>query len=466
MMESKRSHSMTSGRDGKTTPPETLPGPEGQEAGVRTTEIGGVLVPESPASVEETGLDPEVLLNLTLKLAFVSPHFSSGSTARQLHLPFALATELLERLRAEKLVEVLGEEGPLGYRFRITQSGRERAAWLMAISGYVGPAPVSLQAYSAMLARQLPHLPEISAAAVTTAISELVLSELSVEIAGLAASSGRSLFLYGPPGNGKTSLGKLIHRAFRGSFWIPHCIGVDNHIIRVFDQQCHTEAGEDVPREASGRTDQRWVRVHRPFVVVGGELTLADLDLIYDSARGYYEAPLHLKANGGTFLLDDFGCQSTPPNQLLNRWIVPLEHQIDYLTLQTGQQIQVPFRNMLVISTNLDPDKVMAPGLLRRMGYRLCVKDPSPQQYAIIFARYAAGCGIEVPPGLLEWLLGRYQAEQRRLHGCEPRDLLERVRDICNYRGLPVALTTEVMNLAWTGYFLNKAPESDDIVTK
>jgi hypothetical protein len=460
MMESKRSHSMASGPGAKTATPETSPNSEGQERGVCTTEIGGVLVPESPASLDQAGVDPEVLLNLTLKLAYVSTHFSTGSTSRQLHLPFPLAAELLERLREEKMVEVLGEEGPLGYRFRITQPGRERAAWLMAISGYVGPAPVSLQAYSAMLALQLPHLPAVSAEAVTSAISDLVLSELSVEIAGLAASSGRSLFLYGPPGNGKTSLGRLIHRAFQGSFWIPHCIGVENHIIRVFDPQCHTEASADIPREASARSDQRWVRVRRPLVVVGGELTLADLDLIYDSARGYYEAPLHLKANGGTFLLDDFGSQSTPPNQLLNRWIVPLEHQFDYLTLGTGQQIQVPFRNLLVISTNLDPDKVMAPGLLRRMGYRLCVGDPSPQQYALIFSRYAAKCSLEVPPGLLDWLLGRYQAENRRLHGCEPRDLIDRARDICNYRGLPVVLTTEIVNLAWSGYFLNKALET------
>ena len=460
MMEPKRSHSMASGLGAKAASSETSPKREGQERGVRTIEIGGVLVPESPASLGDAGIDPEVLVNLTLKLAYISPQFSTGSTSRELHLPFALAAELLERLRAEKMVEVLGDEGPLGYRFRITQPGRERAVWLMAVSGYVGPAPVSLQAYSAMLALQLPRLPKASAQAVTSAISDLVLSEISVEIAGLAVSSGRSLFLYGPPGNGKTSLGKLIHRAFQGSFWIPHCIGVENHIIRIFDQQCHTEASADIPREASEKSDQRWVRIRRPFVVVGGELTLADLDLSYDTARGYYEAPLHLKANGGTFLLDDFGCQSTPPNQLLNRWIVPLENQLDYLTLRTGQQIQVPFRNMLVISTNLDPDKVMAPGLLRRMGYRLCVSDPSPQQYALIFSRYAAGCGSEVPPGLLDWLLGRYQAEHRRLHGCEPRDLIDRARDICNYRGRPVALTPEIMNLAWTGYFLNKALET------
>jgi len=177
------------------------------------------------------------------------------------------------------------------------------------------------------------------------------------------------------------------------------------------------------------------------------------LDLIYDSARRYYEAPLHMKANGGVFLLDDFGCQRTPPNELLNRWIVPLEQRIDYLTLATGQQIQVPFRNMLVVSTNLDVHQVMAPGLLRRIGYRVCLENPSPERFAAIFSRYAASCGLEVPQRLLEWLLARYEAERRPLRSCEPRDLVERARDVCKYRGWREALTQDILSLAWKGYF-------------
>jgi predicted ATPase with chaperone activity len=422
-------------------------------------EVGGVLLPEMPSSLKATGIDPEVLLNLALKLAYISPHFDTESAAQQLRLPLSLTADLLEQLRVQKLLEVLGGSGAFTYRFRITQAGRERGEWLMAISGYVGPAPVSLQAYRSMLQLQLLRLPDAAPQDVATALADLVLPEQTVELAGLAVSSGRCLFLYGPPGNGKTSLGRQLHQALQGSLWIPHCLGIENQIIRVFDRQCHVEAVEDLPQEAARRYDERWVRIRRPFVLVGGELTLQDLDLIYDSARRYYEAPLHFKANGGSFLLDDFGCQRTPPNELLNRWIVPLEQQVDYLTLRTGQQIQVPFRNMLVISTNRDPHEVMAPGLLRRMGYRVQLADPSPEHFALIFTRYAARHGLESPPELLEWLLARYRTEQRPLRSCQPRDLVERVRDICKFRGWRVELTRELMTLAWKGYFGSEAPD-------
>ena len=396
---------------------------------------------------------------MALKLACISPQFDTEWATRQLRLPLSLTADLLEQLRVQKLIEVLGGAGPFTYRFRVTQAGRERGEWLMAISGYVGPAPVSLPAYTAMLHRQLPRLPNASPQTVAAALSDLVLPEQTAELAGLAALSGRSLFLYGPPGNGKTTLGRLLHQALPGGLWVPHCIGVENQIIRVFDRQVHRDTTQELPSEVTRRYDERWVFIRRPFILVGGELTLDDLDLIYDSARRYYEAPLHFKANGGIFLLDDFGCQRTPPNELLNRWIVPLEQHVDYLTLRTGQQIQVPFRSLLVISTNRDPEEVMAPGLLRRMGYRVQPGRPLAGGLCTHLDRYAARCGLESSPELLAWLLARYQAEQRPLRSCEPRDLVERVRDICQYRGWRVALTQEVMSLAWKGYFGSDAPD-------
>jgi len=443
-----------------------LPGPSRERAvtaeeqgdGPRVIEIGGCLLPAAPTSLADTGVAPDVLLNLALKFAYVTPYFDTELAASRLRLPLGLVGDLLEQLRSEKLIEVLGGAGPFTYRFRITDLGRERGQWLMAISGYIGPAPVSVHAYDAMTERQGALLPDVTPQDVAAAVSGLVLPEQTVELAGLAACSGRSLFLFGPPGNGKTTLGRLLHRALRGSLWIPYCLGVENQIIRVFDRHCHTESIEDLPRDVQPKHDQRWVRVRRPLIVVGGELALDDLDLIYDSARRYYEAPLHMKANGGVFLLDDFGCQRTAPTALLNRWIIPLEQRIDYLTLASGQQIRVPFRNMLIVSTNLDVNQVMAPGLLRRMGYRLCLDNPSPQRYAAIFQRYAAQCGLEVPAGLLEWLLARYRAENRPLRGCEPRDLVERARDICQYHGWPAVLTEEILSLAWRGYFGADAP--------
>ena len=199
-------------------------------------------------------------------------------------------------------------------------------------------------------------------------------------MAGLAVSSGRSLFVYGPSGNGKSSLGRQIHSALRGDFWIPYCVAVRNSVIRLFDEQVHQRV--EVGGDKAAAIDQRWVRIRRPLVVVGGELTLEYLDLVYSPSLRYYEAPPHLKANGGVFLVDDFGRERVSPHQLLNRFITPMEHQFDYFTLSTGQKIQVPLRQVLIIATNLSLDTVTDPAFLRRMGYRLCLEAPTPEQYA------------------------------------------------------------------------------------
>jgi hypothetical protein len=289
---------------------------------------------------------------------------------------------------------------------------------------------------------------------VATAISDLVLPQNVVELASLAGSSGRSLFIYGPPGNGKTTLGHLLHRAVEGTLWIPYCIAIESNVIRIFDPRFHRPAPPtDLSEEEALRLDRRWIRIERPFIVVGGELTVDALDLGYSSDLGYYEAPLHVKANGGTFLLDDLGCQRATPWELLSRWVFPLENGIDYLTLQTGQKFSIPFRQRLIVSTNLDPDESISPTFLRRMGYRVFMGNPSPDIYAEAFRRYADGMGLPAPNGLMTWLFDQYRAEGRPMRGCEPRDLLERVRDICRFRSVPLQLSKETLSLAWAGYF-------------
>jgi len=296
----------------------------------------------------------------------------------------------------------------------------------------------------------------VTAQEIASAISNLVLSDTAVEIAGLAGSSGRSLFLYGPPGNGKTTLAHLLHTVLKGSLWVPHCIGVGSDIIVVFDPETHRRAESELPRELSGQVDQRWVRARRPFVIAAGELTLDALELSYSPGR-YYDAPMHMKANGGTFVIDDLGRQRIAPQDLLNRWLFPLENRADYLTLQNGRKLRVPFRQLLVFSTNLDPNAALDGSFLRRMGYRLRVGNPDAAAYAEIFGRYAADCAASVPPGLVEGVLERYRLEHRPMRSCEPRDLIERARDICAYRGIPLQLTHEVMEFAWTGYFGERA---------
>jgi len=407
-------------------------------------------VPEAPTNADATGVSKAILLDLALKLAHVSPGITTESAAQSMHLTQMLTATLLEQLRAEQLLEVLGKDG-FGYRYAISQRGRERAARLLDIAGYIGPAPVSLASYQQMLQWQMAKTTPISPAQIKEVLADLILPQDAIDVAGLAISSGRSLFMSGPPGNGKTSVGHQLHKALEGHIWIPHAIAVDQNIIRLFDPQCH-----EVVEHGAGKhqiVDKRWVKIRRPFIVAGGEMTLESLDLAYLSSAHYYEAPLHMKANGGTFLIDDFGRQHVAPAELLNRWIIPLEHRIDFLTLHTGQKIQVPFLMQLIIATNLNPKDVTDPAFLRRIGYRLQIPSPTPDIYRDIFTRYAASCDVQATDTVLTWLLNRYQTSGKELRACEPRDLIERVRDICHHHGRELKIDEQLLQLAWEGYF-------------
>ena len=413
--------------------------------------VGDILAPRAPQDVASAQVEEGVLSDLIVKLGCTAARFSTDWVAKELHLSLPLAFAVLEQLCTEGLIEETMKTTAIRSHYRMTPRGREHGARLLVICRYIGPAPVGLGAYGAMLRWQFSNTPPALPEQVAAALSGLVLTPQAVQLAGLAISSGRSLFVYGPPGNGKSSLGRQIHEALPGDYWIPYCLSVANTVIRVFDDQIHQRV--EVAGEKPGTIDGRWVRVRRPLVVVGGELTLDLLDLIYSPTLRYYEAPPHLKANGGVFLVDDFGRERVSPQQLLNRFITPMEYQVDYFTLVTGQKIQVPLRHVLIIATNLDPATVTDPAFLRRMGYRLFLGTPTPEQYAQIFKLYAEGHGASVAPAVLDSLLARYRAENRELRSCEPRDLIERARDICRFQGKPLELTPEVLDLAWIGYF-------------
>jgi predicted ATPase with chaperone activity len=415
--------------------------------------VGDVPAPKEPQNKASAGLEEGTLADLAVKLAYTVANFTPEWMAQQLHLSVPLVSELLEQLGMDQLVEELWNTGRSSHRYRITPRGREQATRLLEVCGYIGPAPVRLEAYAAMLRWQFANTPKVQPEHVAAALSGLVLTPEAEQLAGLAASSGRSLFVFGPPGNGKSSLGRQICSALRGDYWIPHAISVGNNVVRLFDEQSHQRA--DFAGEP-GSVDQRWVRIRRPLIVVGGELTLQLLDLIYSPTLRYYEAPPHLKANGGVFLVDDFGRERVSPEQLLNRFITPMEHRVDYFTLYTGQKIQVPLRHVLIIATNLSPDLVTDPAFLRRMGYRLYLGAPTAEQYARIFQGYAQRRGASVAPEVINRLLERYRAQNREMRCCEPRDLIERARDICRFQGRPLELTPEVLDLAWIGYFGNQ----------
>jgi len=429
-------------------PPAALPKDPNLPTLFRT---GSLIAPRSPQDIPGAGLEERALIDLAVKIAATTARFTTDWLANRMHLSASLTRAVLTELCVEELVEETMKITEGRSHYRITQQGRDYGSRLLDVSRYVGPAPVSLEAYRAMLRWQFANQPPITPEMVANALAGLVLTPEATELAGLAVSSGRSLFVYGPPGNGKSSVGRQIHAAMSGDFWIPHCLAVANTVIRMYDDQVHQRV--DLTGERTSGIDQRWVRIRRPMVVVGGELTLEFLDLVYSPTLRTYEAPPHLKANGGVFLVDDFGRERVSPEQLLNRFITPMEHQIDYLTLVTGQKLQVPLRQVLIIATNLSLEKVTDPAFLRRMGYRLLLGAPTPEQYTEIFRQYAAKHGVTASGEIIERLLTRYRAEDRELRCCQPRDLIERSRDICRFHGKPLELTPEVLDVAWIGYF-------------
>jgi hypothetical protein len=285
---------------------------------------------------------------------------------------------------------------------------------------------------------------------VRTAFHDLILPESLLQTLGCVINSRRSLFLTGLPGTGKTAVAERINGALAGGIWIPYAVEIDGQVIRVFDSHCHRHAPEEItPVEY----DRRWVFIERPLVVVGGELTLENADLTWSESAKFYEAPFQMKSNGGTLVIDDFGRQRVAPQDLLNRWIVPLERRVDYLALHTGKKIEVPFEQLVVFSTNLDEKDLADQAFLRRMGYRARVEPPTPAAYSEIFKRVAYNRGIPVDQPVLDHVLNKYRLERRMMKGCEPRDLLDRVTDICLFEGQPLQLSNEVIDIAWSNYF-------------
>lgn len=413
--------------------------------------VGELIAPKVPQELAAAQVPTAALTDLALKLCCTAFDPTTDWVAQRLSLSLLLAGAVMEQLCRDGLVRVTMKTTETKFHYDVTQRGRDYGSRLMEVCRYVGPAPVGLEAYGAMLRWQFAHAPQVLPEHVSESLSGLVLEPNAARLAGLAVSSGRSLFVYGPPGNGKSSLGRQVHSALQGDFWIPYCVSVENTIIRLFDEQIHQRV--QVAAEQSAAIDPRWVRIRRPLVIVGGELTLEALDLVYSPTLRFYEAPPHLKANGGVFLVDDFGRERVSPDQLLNRFITPMEYRIDHFTLNTGQKIQLPLRHVFIIATNLGLETVTDPAFLRRMGYRLYLGPPTPEHYSRIFEAYATRHGVEVAPEVVDRLLKRYRAEKRELRACEPRDLIERSRDICRFQGKSLELTPDVLDLAWMGYF-------------
>jgi hypothetical protein len=406
-------------------------------------------LPPPPTTADDSGLDFGLLSDLALKAVYADTSCTTHRAAQRLALPLGVVDTLLQHLYRERFIEIRETIAPQNRRYAMLDRGWERVRRLLDLNAYIGEAPVSLAAYAAMVRNQEEQRPPVSHDAVRAALSTLVLPEITVHLLGVVANSRRSLFITGAPGNGKTSIAQALHSALQGDVWIPRAIEVDGHIINVFDSHNHVPADP----QPSVPYDQRWVKIRRPLVIVGGELTIESMDLTYDQTVKFYEAPFQVKSNGGTLLIDDFGRQRVRPRDLFNRWIIPLENRVDYLTLHTGKKIQVPFEQLLIFASNLDSGDLAEEAFLRRLGYRLVTESPTSETYGRIFRKYVEACHLRYDPRLLDGLLERYEREARDMRACQPRDLVDRCRDICRHENRPFILTKDLLERAWRYYF-------------
>jgi hypothetical protein len=417
--------------------------------------------PPPPATLAETGLHPDTLSQLLLK-TLVAGEASGSGLADKMRIPYSVLDTLIQHARVEKLIEVRGTSGVgnAGYRFALTDLGRDRAGQYMEVSRYVGPAPVPLAQYNAYVRACMAARMPVDRDQLALGFEHLVVNRAMFDQIGPAVNSGKSLFLYGAPGNGKTVVAEGIGRALGTEMYVPHAVDVDGQIITMFDPVNHHHIhrpGESGSVIALATQDQRWEKIRRPVVVVGGELTLEMLDLTFNPIAKFYEAPIQLKANGGIFVVDDFGRQRIPPRDLLNRWIVPLESRVDYLTLHTGRKFEVPFNVFIVFATNLKPESLADEAFLRRIPYKILAKNPTVDEFCKIFELNCRKRGLTFDPVMVEYLERRYYKPRKlQMRACHPRDLVEQVVDICRYQHKEPVITRELLDMACSSYFLEE----------
>ena len=417
-------------------------------------------VPPVPVTLADTGLTADKVEALIVKTLYAG-EMSGLQLAESLRLPYPILEPIVERARGERQIEVRGAAGAgtAGYKYALTDVGRDRARQHMEVNAYTGPAPVPLEAYVAAMKGLASTRGFIDRQRLHQGFEHLVISEHIFEQLGPAVNANKAVFLYGSPGNGKTVIGEGLGRAIGGDMYMPHALDVDGYIVTMYDPITHESLEtEEAPSSiiAEAPRDRRWVRIRRPVVIVGGELTLDMLDLTFNKVSKFYEAPLQLKANGGVFVVDDFGRQRIRPRDLLNRWIVPLESRVDYLTLHTGKKFQIPFDVLTVFATNLDPLSLADEAFLRRIPYKIEIEDPTLQQFARIFEMICQRRDVKFHPVMVSYLHRRhYRPLARPLRACQPRDLVEQVTALCNYRGEEPRITRELLDAACAAYFVD-----------
>jgi hypothetical protein len=421
-----------------------------------------ILPPDGPQSIQETGLSAGFLTELACKILYFGGTMTLASLADRIALPVSVTGDVTEFLKKERLAEVRrAGDVRASYVFALTDLGRERAREFLEVSGYAGAAPVPLDRYEEVTRKQTIRKIPITAREMAQAFQGVILPKGLLDRLGPAVNSGRSIFLYGPSGSGKTFIAEKLAKVLEGIIFIPRAIAVDSHVIRLFDPACHSEI--DISKgldtfgdilEGGPRYDRRFAICERPVIIAGGELSLSMLDLSFDPISRYYEAPLQLKANGGAFLIDDLGRQLVRPFDLFNRWIIPLEKGRDYLTLQSGKKFEVPFDQLILFSTNIDPRELADEAFLRRLGYKIRIGHIAPPEYMAISRQVCAGLGIEFRPAAIKHLIEEEHVKRSiPLCACHPIDILSRAAEICQYRGNKPQLTIDVLSQACRDYF-------------
>jgi energy-coupling factor transporter ATP-binding protein EcfA2 len=411
--------------------------------------------------VAETGLPFLFLVELAVKTLFLSGLLRMSELVSRMKLSVGVLDPVIVYLRAEKLCETSRAGGVTGTDadvcYRLTDLGRVRGAEFLARCGYSGPAPVPLESYNAAVTARSVITMNIAREAVQANFEDIVVNPGILDQLGVAMNSGRAMFIHGPAGSGKTFLSERLANLLRGEIAVPHAIYVGGEVVQVFDPVVHEACAADDAAEVPFRrsaADTRWVRCRRPAVLTGGELSLDMLDLQFDHTTRYYQAPPHLKANNGIFIIDDLGRQRCSPEDLLNRWIVPMDRRIDFLALHTGYKFQVPFDVIVIFSSNLPPEELGDGAFLRRIGYKIHIGPLAENDYRKIFMAACAGLGIAWDAEAFDWLVReRHQREDRPMLACYPGDLLSQVRDRAAYEGVPPALTPEALGWAWKNFF-------------
>ena len=407
-----------------------------------------------PQTIAALDVRQSILEDIALKTLYLSGSLSVLELSNRTQLSYEVANELFCKLRAELLCQVTGMTGTVP-QIAITSQGRSRAVDLLAQSHYSGAAPVSFESYAEQTRKQSVKKVEVHAAHVKRAFSHLVIENEMLRQLGTALNSGSSVFLYGPPGTGKTTVAEGLSRLLADDeVWIPYAVEVDGQIITIYDPSIHKRVPESEPKNH----DSRWVLCHRPAVLVGGELTAEMLDLQFNPTTKFYVAPAQMKANNGVLIIDDFGRQRIRPDELLNRWVVPLDRRIDFLTLAGGKKIEVPFEMLIVFASNMDPAELVDPAFLRRIQTKIRIGEVSDDNFNEIFCRVAAQnqvpFDIGIPNDLIDFI---HVTLKQELRSCYPRDIVNQVCWAAQYEGRKPYLDRSALKQAVEAYFLAKS---------